>query len=57
LAAVLRKGFETIAIRPPLIWGKGMPMLDQMAETVKQATGSGWMGVTKRCQPVTWIIL
>lgn len=30
-----RKGFETIAIRPPLIWGKGMPMLDQMAETVK----------------------
>jgi nucleoside-diphosphate-sugar epimerase len=30
-----RKGFETIAIRPPLIWGKGMPMLDHMAETVK----------------------
>ncbi len=31
-----RAGFETIAIRPPLIWGKGMPMLDQMAETVKK---------------------
>ena len=30
-----RKGFETIAIRPPMIWGKGMPMLDHMAETVK----------------------
>ena len=30
-----RKGFETIAIRPTLIWGKGMPMLDHMAETVK----------------------
>lgn len=30
-----RKGFETIAIRPPMIWGKGMPMLGQMAERVK----------------------
>ncbi len=30
-----REGLETVAIRPPLIWGKGMPMLDQMAETVK----------------------
>ena len=30
-----RKGFETIAIRPPMIWGKGVPMLDQMAETVR----------------------
>lgn len=31
-----RAGLETIAIRPPLIWGRGMPMLDQMAETVKK---------------------
>jgi nucleoside-diphosphate-sugar epimerase len=30
-----RPGFETIAIRPPLIWGAGMPMLDHMVETVK----------------------
>ena len=30
-----RKEFETIAIRPPIIWCKGMPMLDLMAETVK----------------------
>ncbi len=30
-----REGLETIAIRPPMIWGKGMPMLDQMAEAVK----------------------
>ncbi len=30
-----REGLETVAIRPPMIWGKGMPMLDQMAEAVK----------------------
>jgi nucleoside-diphosphate-sugar epimerase len=30
-----RPSFETIAIRPPLIWGAGMPMLDHMVETVK----------------------
>jgi nucleoside-diphosphate-sugar epimerase len=30
-----RPEFETIAIRPPLIWGAGMPMLKQMAATVK----------------------
>jgi nucleoside-diphosphate-sugar epimerase len=30
-----RPGFETIAIRPPMIWGAGMPMLDEMAHTVK----------------------
>lgn len=29
-----RPGFETIAIRPPMIWGKGMPTLDHMVETV-----------------------
>jgi nucleoside-diphosphate-sugar epimerase len=25
-----RDGFQTVAIRPPMIWGTGMPMLDQM---------------------------
>lgn len=31
-----RPGFETIAIRPPLIWGKGMPMLDHMVDAVRK---------------------
>ena len=30
-----RDGFQTVAIRPPMIWGTGMPMLDQMVEVVK----------------------
>jgi nucleoside-diphosphate-sugar epimerase len=30
-----RAGFETIAIRPPMIWGPDMPMLDQMIDAVK----------------------
>jgi nucleoside-diphosphate-sugar epimerase len=30
-----RPGFETISIRPPMIWGPGMPMLDHMVEVVK----------------------
>jgi len=30
-----RDGFQTVAIRPPMIWGKGMPMLDQMVDVVK----------------------
>lgn len=30
-----RPGFETIAIRPPMIWGDGMPTLDHMVETVR----------------------
>lgn len=30
-----RSGFETISIRPPMIWGAGMPMLDQMVATVR----------------------
>jgi len=29
-----RAGFETIAIRPPFIWGAGMPTLDEMVHTV-----------------------
>lgn len=27
--------FETVVIRPPMIWGAGMPMLDEMIETVR----------------------
>ena len=30
-----RDGFQTVALRPPMIWGTGMPMLDQMVEVVK----------------------
>lgn len=30
-----RKGFSTIAIRPPFIWGPDMPALDRMVETVE----------------------
>ena len=45
-----RKGFETIAIRPPLIWGKGMPMLDQMAETVK---AGNWQWVDGGTQAIS----
>lgn len=39
----LQSGFETIAIRPPMIWGKGMPMLDHMAETVRKGQWQ-WVG-------------
>lgn len=30
-----RPGFETVAVRPPFIWGPGMPTLDHMVETVR----------------------
>ena len=30
-----RDGFQTVALRPTLVWGTGMPMLDQMVEVVK----------------------
>lgn len=30
----VRPDFETIALRPPFIWGAGMPTLDEMVETV-----------------------
>jgi len=30
----LRPEFDTISIRPPMIWGAGMPTLDHMVETV-----------------------
>lgn len=35
--------FETIVIRPPMIWGAGMPTLDHMIETVK-AGQFRWVG-------------
>lgn len=38
-----RPGFETIAIRPPFIWGAGMPTLDHMVETVR-AGRFQWVG-------------
>ncbi|WKL57490.1 NAD-dependent epimerase/dehydratase family protein [Asticcacaulis sp. ZE23SCel15] len=38
-----RPGFETIAIRPPMIWGKGMPMLDHLVETVRKGQWQ-WVG-------------
>ncbi len=31
----VRPGLETIALRPPFVWGKDMPTLDHMVETVK----------------------
>jgi nucleoside-diphosphate-sugar epimerase len=30
-----RDGFQTVALRPPMIWGTGMPMLNLMVEVVK----------------------
>ena len=30
-----RTGFRTIATRPPMIWGGGMPMLDNMVDVVQ----------------------
>lgn len=35
--------FETMVIRPPMIWGAGMPMLDEMVKTV-QAGEFRWPG-------------
>lgn len=45
-----RSDFETIAIRPPLIWGAGMPMLDQMVDTVK---AGNWQWVDKGRNPMS----
>ncbi len=33
-----REGFQTVALRPALVWGAGMPMLDRMVEVVKAGT-------------------
>jgi nucleoside-diphosphate-sugar epimerase len=38
-----RRSFETIAIRPPMIWGAGMPTLDHMVETVEAGQWQ-WVG-------------
>jgi nucleoside-diphosphate-sugar epimerase len=38
-----RPGFETVAIRPPFIWGPNMPTLDHMVETVR-AGRFQWVG-------------
>ena len=38
-----RAGFETIAVRPPFIWGAGMPTLDEMAHAVT-AGRFQWVG-------------
>lgn len=38
-----RAGFETVSIRPPFIWGAGMPTLDHMIETVR-AGRFQWVG-------------
>lgn len=38
-----RAGFETVAIRPPMIWGAGMPTLDHMVDTVEQGNWQ-WVG-------------
>lgn len=35
--------FETVVVRPPMIWGAGMPVLDHMIETVK-AGQFRWVG-------------
>lgn len=35
--------FETVVVRPPMIWGVGMPTLDHMIETVK-AGQFRWVG-------------
>jgi nucleoside-diphosphate-sugar epimerase len=45
-----RSGFETIAIRPPMIWGPGMPMLDHMVEVVKAGQ---WQWVEKGSQAMS----
>jgi nucleoside-diphosphate-sugar epimerase len=45
-----RPGFETIAIRPPMIWGRGMPTLDHMVETVKAGQ---WQWVEKGAQAMS----
>ena len=45
-----RPGFETVAIRPPMIWGKGMPMLEHMAETVRKGQ---WQWVDKGAQSMS----
>lgn len=35
--------FETMVVRPPMIWGRGMPMLDQLVDAVR-AGDFRWVG-------------
>jgi nucleoside-diphosphate-sugar epimerase len=46
----MRPGLETIALRPPFIWGGNMPTLDHMVATVK--TGR-WQWVTGGTQAMS----
>jgi nucleoside-diphosphate-sugar epimerase len=43
LAANVPGKFETIVIRPPMIWGRGMPTLDHLVENVR-AGQFRWVG-------------
>ncbi|HET7867992.1 MAG TPA: NAD-dependent epimerase/dehydratase family protein [Burkholderiaceae bacterium] len=43
LGANLPGRFETVVVRPPMIWGAGMPTLEHMIETVK-AGQFRWVG-------------
>jgi nucleoside-diphosphate-sugar epimerase len=45
-----RQNFETISIRPPMIWGDGMPTLDQLLKTVQ--TGQ-WQWVDNGVQSMS----
>lgn len=45
-----RPSFETIALRPPMIWGAGMPTLDHMVDTVQQGA---WQWVDKGAQAMS----
>lgn len=43
LSANVPGKFETVVVRPPMIWGSGMPMLEQMITTVR-AGQFRWVG-------------
>lgn len=43
LAASVPGSFETVVVRPPMIWGVGMPTLDHMAQTVRSGQFR-WVG-------------
>lgn len=45
-----RPGFETLAIRPPFIWGAGMPALAHMVERVQAGR---WQWVGSGAQPMS----
>ena len=43
LAANVPGRFETLVVRPPMIWGRGMPMLDHMIDNVRSGQFR-WVG-------------